>query len=115
MHTFGRNNCPAAGKCCNACKQLNHFAGSSVCPQKSVAEVEETAFEVDNLFLGSVDLDSEDEAKNETQNDWQIQMKTTGGSVLFKVDTGQMSLSLDSNTCHNLNYQEQMSAKLESP
>ncbi len=87
-HLFGRNNCPAAGRRCNTCKQLNHFAGSSVCLQKSVSEVEESTLEVDNLFLGSVDLSCEDEAKNETENDWQIQMKTTGGSLLFKVDTG---------------------------
>ena len=86
-HLFGRSNCPAAGKRCNVCKQLNHFAGSSVCPQTSVSTVEESTLEVDNLFIGSVDFNEED-TKNETENDWQVQMKTTGGSVLFKVDTG---------------------------
>ena len=86
-HLFGRNNCPAAGKRCNACKQLNHFAGSSVCSHTSVSEVEESTLEVDNLFIGSVDF-NEEETKNETENDWQVQMKTTGVYVLFKVDTG---------------------------
>ena len=76
-----------AGKRCNACKQLNHFAGSSVCPQTSVSEVEESTPEVDNLFIGSVDF-NEEETKNETENDWQVRMKTTGESELFKVDTG---------------------------
>eukprot|EP00794_Sanderia_malayensis_P002412 gene2412-2781_t len=87
-HVFGRNNCPAAGKRCNTYQQFNHFAGSSVCPQTSVSEVEKNALEVENLFLGRVDLASKEKAKNATENDWQVQMKTTGGSILFKVDTG---------------------------
>ena len=88
-HPFGRTNCPAVGKRCNTCKQLDHFAGSTICPQPPVSEVEESAIEVGHLFLGHVNLGGVEEvASSSTKNDWQVHMKTTGGSVLFKVDTG---------------------------
>ena len=80
---------PQLASAVNTCKQRDHFAGSSICPQPPVSEVEESAIEVGHLFLGHVNVGGVEEvASSSTENDWQVQMKTTGGSVLVKVDTG---------------------------
>ena len=61
----------------------------TICPQPPVSEVEESAIEVGHRFLGHVNLGGVEEvASSSTENDWQVPMKTTGRSVLFKVDTG---------------------------
>ena len=86
---IGRTTCPAIGKRCNTCKQLDHFAGSTICPQPPASEVEESAIEVGHHLLGHGNLSGvEGVASSSTESGWQVQMKTTRGVCAFKLDTG---------------------------
>ena len=102
-HTFGRDSCPAWGKRCRKCNELNHF--ENVCTKRDmplseikkadsistnpVTRVQESLSAA--LFLGSIGAaESLDlERGNKVSNCWEILIPTqTVKPLKFKIDTG---------------------------
>ena len=102
-HTFGRDSCPAWGKRCRKCNELNHF--ENVCTKREmplseikkadsistnpVTRVQESLSAA--LFLGSIGAaESLDlERGNKVSNCWEILIPTqTVMPLKFKIDTG---------------------------
>ncbi len=98
-HPFGPDLCQAWGGKCGDCGKSNHFAHSVVCSSskklgrqgdnQKVKAVEE---HFRALFLGSVEVGSTQQGNKEIAGDpsdnWEIDLKTKFGKVLFKIDTG---------------------------
>ena len=85
-HPFGRDFCIAWGKRCNNCNNLNHFAGSEVCSNHNVKEVNLEEDGVNSLFLGTVK--EEGKINRVKAEPWEIEMPVKKGRIKFKVDTG---------------------------
>ncbi|KAK3091772.1 hypothetical protein FSP39_022529 [Pinctada imbricata] len=72
--------CPAKGKRCHRCRNMDHFAS---CCRKNVNEVVHEEHESDNsLFLGSVTT------CNDNSEAWNVKLKICGKPVVFKIDSG---------------------------
>ena len=85
-HPKGRNNCPALGRQCNACRKHNHFVGSTLCSKSATHSVDEVQEELDvnmsALYIGSVDyLGSEESETNELAESKEQQGEIEIGTV----------------------------------
>ena len=109
--------CIAWGKKCNKCQGLNHFAGSVVCRNKSVRELnvekntEEEVQHMGALFLGSIEEECSEEShegKKDCHLDqmqssidsveskqlhnvvqgYEVEVLARNGPTKFKIDTG---------------------------
>ena len=92
--THNRGQCPAYGKKCRACKQLNHF--QMCCPYKQVKEIYEAPSLNDSsdeeFFIDSIEK-QEPESKtisavNGIKSDWSVSLEMNGAITNFKIDTG---------------------------
>ena len=90
--THNRGHCPAYGKKCRSCKQLNHF--QICCPNKQVKAISEassTNDSSDEEFF--IDIIEQSDAKsissvNGTKSDWSVSLEMNGAITVFKIDTG---------------------------
>ena len=92
--THNGGQCPAYGKKCRACKQLNHF--QMCCPYKQVKEIYEAPSLNDSsdeeFFIDSIEK-QEPESKtisavNGIKSDWSVSLEMNGAITNFKIDTG---------------------------
>lgn len=92
-HVFIKEKCPAYGKECSKCGNMNHFA--SMCKSKakkgkkhvfSMVEMEssESEYSSDDKYLGSLTIES----INSSSSDWILPVKVNGTILPMKLDTG---------------------------
>ena len=83
--------CPAKGKRCRRCHNMDHFAA---CCRKSIQEVVNEESHDNSFFLGSVTTCSDD---IET---WNVNLKICNKRVTFKIDPGAADTSVISVTTY---------------
>ena len=97
QHKFGRNSCPAWGKKCHDCGEMNHFGKSTMCrnPQRDGASTPTKRGERDHLagalFIGSAETElmQIDKVQSDKDGDkWEIELSAKFGRIRFKIDTG---------------------------
>ena len=102
-HEMKKEKCPAYGKKCSNCSQLNHFAckcpnskekksGKSKKPQKS-SKSKSSSSKVNQVLDSSSSLSSDDEwiytcSTDESSKDVKCKMLIGGKDVTFQIDTG---------------------------
>ena len=77
--THGRFMCPAKDSVCHRCSGKGHW--KTVCKAKHVSEVEEIANGANNIFLGVIGTDTDN-------NSWTVTANVNGSPVCFKLETG---------------------------
>ena len=89
-HQFVRRACPAFGKRCNDCGEMNHFARSIMCkPGPSVVRQIHTPenYEQAQKHLGALFLGFVDSYSGVMGKEWEIKLLAKKGKVRFKIDT----------------------------
>lgn len=106
-HYLGKKNCPAAGKKCNKCHKMGHFA--VVCrsrKQALIKEVEEMSPEK-QVFVGEI-KSKVDKPPNLSETGWFIKLGVGNDDLIWCIDTGaQVSVMPESQ--YKLNFGKMMS------
>lgn len=89
QHQFGRKNCPAWGKRCHECNEVNHFAKSVICKRDNVEVgvkgIQGVEAGVGALFLGEVGTAGKVPSSTFEVS---IMVEETKQTVKMKIDTG---------------------------
>ena len=83
-HEMKKESCPAWGRWCEDCNQLNHFKGSSVCTAKSVHHVEDEEEYSSTESISFVKINAVDADKEPVL----CSMLINGKRVSFQLDSG---------------------------
>ena len=104
LHHTKPEHCLARGKKCSKCQRVGHFA--AVC--WAVSELRRNADDAtkgsrdDHWFLGALSSDSQQDNKSK------VQLKISGKSVVFKIDTGADITAMSKTTFDSLPYQPKL-------
>lgn len=92
VHEFKRELCPAWGKSCNACKQMNHFSASNKCSKNRIHLVKdsETEYSSDCSSIASVTATANENVNSVNNESGPIfcEMLVDDSPIKFQIDCG---------------------------
>lgn len=105
------NKCPAYGKACKICQNINHFASQCFKNKNKSTKIKNKALEVEEIgkpeeymFVGSIDVDAlgSNKTNKNLVKEWTKEVVIRNIEIPFKIDTGSSVNTLPLKTFNKL-------------